>query len=309
MAGNAALVIGGTGFLGQALCGALLSCGRPVHVIARRRVPLPEHPNLSFHASPLDSGTSLAAVLPRCDDIFFLAADTTPATSARDPAIEADRNLSPALRFLDTLQRFPHARLIYVSSGGTVYGNPQETPAAEDQPLSPVSFHGAGKVAMEAFVHAYSRYYGAPVRVLRPSNVYGSGQSYRNNFGLIRKLLEHQLRRIPVDIWGDGSQVRDYLYIDDCIDACMKAASLTADGFRVYNVGAGEGHSVNEVCSMVEAVTGRPLKRHYRDGRASDVKRIVLDSSRIREELGWRPATALKEGIARTWEWLQTLKN
>ena len=306
---KAALVVGGTGFLGHALCGALLSCGRLVRVIARRCVPLSTHPNLVYHASPLDSTPTLSAVLPLCDVVFFLAADTTPATSARHPAIEADLNLSPALRFLDMLQKFPRARLIYISSGGTVYGNPPAMPTSEEQPLWPVSFHGAGKVAMEAFLHAYCQYYGTPVRVLRPSNVYGPGQSYRNNFGLIRKLLEHQLRNMPVQIWGNGSQVRDYLYIDDCIDACIKAANLTSEGFRVYNVGVGEGHSVNQVCDLVEAVTGKSMERLYRRGRRSDVNHILIDSTRIRNELDWNPTVGLEDGITQTWRWLQRQHN
>ncbi len=311
MGRDAILVIGGTGFLGQALCRTLLARGRAVKVIARRRLArLTEDPRLEFYASPLDSEPILVKLLPRCDTVYYLAADTTPGTSARSPGAEAERNLSPALRFLDVLQAYRHIRLVYVSSGGTVYGNPSVTPVDEGQPLAPVSFHGAGKVAIEAFLRVYSHCYTGAVSVLRPSNIYGPGQAYRDNFGLIRKLLEHQLRDMPITIWGDGSYVRDYLYIDDCIEACIRASEANADtGYKTYNVGCGQGYAINTVCDLVEEVTGRPLRRLYRQSRTSDVKRIVLDSSCIREELDWSPVTSLKEGIGYTWEWLKTHEN
>lgn len=303
------LLIGGTGFVGQALAPRLARAGHRVHLVARRPVPVGFGGEIVLHTSPLDNAKLLHTLLPACRTVYYLASDSTPGTSASEPMWESELNLGPALRFLDILQKYDRAHLVFISSGGTVYGNPRSLPVGEDHPLSPLSYHGAGKIAVEAFLQAYCRQFGRSVTVLRPSNFYGPGQPYRKGFGIVRGILEHLRRDLPVEIWGDGENVRDFLYIEDFVDACMRLAEKGREkgAVDVFNVGYGRGVSINDLCGLVESVTGMRIRREYRAGRAIDVRSVVLDYSRLHRATGWAPATDLETGLARTWEWLKTL--
>ncbi len=302
------LLIGGTGFVGQALAPRLVNAGHKVHLVARRPVAVGLGGRAILHTSPLDNAKLLQTLLPKCRTVFYLASDSTPGTSASEPMWESELNLGPALRFLDILQKYDHVHLIFISSGGTVYGNPRILPVDEDQPLSPLSYHGAGKIAMEAFLQAYCRQFGRSVTILRPSNFYGPGQPYRKGFGIVRGILEHLRRDRPVEIWGDGENVRDFLYIEDFVNACF---SLMEMGLRdnatdVFNVGYGKGVSINRLCNLVESVTGGRIRKEYRAGRLIDVRSVVLDYSKLNKVTGWKPTTNLETGLTRTWEWLKT---
>lgn len=303
------LLIGGTGFVGQALAPRLAGAGHRVHLVARRPVSLGLDGGAVLHTSPLDNAKLLHTLLPTCRTVYYLASDSTPGTSASEPMWESELNLGPALRFLDILQKYDQVHLVFISSGGTVYGNPRSLPVGEDQPLSPLSYHGAGKIAMEAFLQAYCRQFGRSVTILRPSNFYGPGQPYRKGFGIVRGILEHLRRDRPVEIWGDGENVRDFLYVEDFVDACLRLQEKEPmkGAVEIFNVGYGRGHSINGLCGLVESVTGRRIRREYRSGRPIDVRSIVLDYSRLHRATGWAPATDLETGLARTWEWLKTI--
>lgn len=303
------LLIGGTGFVGQALAPRLAVAGHRVHLVARRPVSLGLDGGAVLHTSPLDNAKLLHTLLPTCRTVYYLASDSTPGTSASEPMWESELNLGPALRFLDILQKYDQVHLVFISSGGTVYGNPRSLPVGEDQPLSPLSYHGAGKIAMEAFLQAYCRQFGRSVTILRPSNFYGPGQPYRKGFGIVRGILEHLRRDRPVEIWGDGENVRDFLYVEDFVDACVRLQEKepVKGAVEIFNVGYGRGHSINGLCGLVESVTGRRIRREYRSGRPIDVRSIVLDYSRLHRATGWAPATDLETGLARTWEWLKTI--
>ena len=303
------LIIGGTGFVGQALAPRLVEAGHRVNLVARRPVSMGFSGKAVLHTSPLDNAKLLHTLLPQCQTVFYLASDSTPGTSASEPMWEAELNLSPALRFLDILQKYDHVHLIFISSGGTVYGNPRTLPVDESHPLSPLSYHGAGKIAAEAFLQAYCRQFGRNVTILRPSNFYGPGQPYRKGFGIVRGILEHLRRDLPVEIWGDGENVRDFLYIEDFADACLRLSEVgqKRNTIDVFNVGYGKGVSINRLCGLVETATGKRIRKEYRPGRSIDVRSVVLDYSKLNQFAGWKPATELETGLTRTWEWLKTL--
>jgi UDP-glucose 4-epimerase len=216
------------------------------------------------------------------------------------PSAEAEANLIPALRFLECLQDFPESRVVFVSTGGALYGNAEG--ANETTLPVPRSYHGAGKVALEAFFSVLGQRRPGALAILRPSNIYGPGQALRTGFGIIPTLLERARDGGKVTIWGDGSSVRDYLYIDDMAAAC-RLALVGPSG--VYNIGSGVGTSLNELIEQVQQITGRKLLVERQPARASDVGRIVLDTARARDTLGWRPLVALSEGLRRTWSGLQ----
>ncbi len=304
MSGIGILLVGGGGFLGLALAGKLVELGYSVHVLSHH-TPAHTLPNVQFHFGGQDDAKLLQAILPQCNTVIHLACATTPSVSAKNPAMEAALNIGPALEFLGILQEQDIKRLIYISSGGTVYGNPDYLPVDEDHPLRPLSYHGAGKLTVESFMRAFGASSDRYVSVLRPSNIYGPNQPLRSGFGVIRSMLSHLQAGTVMEIWGEGNTVRDFLYIDDMVDACCRLID-TPDNNEIYNVGFGAGYSLNQLVEIVSRVCEHDLQIVYSPERQVDVKGIVLDASRLKNILGWHPRVSLDEGVLRTWKWLQT---
>ena len=257
-----------------------------------------------FRQGSLDDREILEQVLPQCKTVIHLASSTTPGSSSRQSALEADKTITPTLRFLDILQDYKNVHIIFVSSGGTLYGNPESNPVNETQPINPLSFHGAGKVASEIFLRTFSTLSGNNITIVRPSNVYGPEQLLRSGFGVIRTMLEHVRRSTVMEIWGDGTSVRDFLYINDMISALISLIDLPDDD-NTYNVGSGVGYSLNQLKEIIESVCGKKLSAAYRPSRKTDVKTIVLDSSRLIRRTKWHPMVSLEQGIEMTWKWLK----
>jgi len=277
------LLLGGTGFIGSALAERLRQDKVPIYVVGRH-----------------DEET-LAQILPQCGTVVHLASSTTPGSSASEPILELG-NLSLTLRLLELMQTQPETHLIFFSSGGTVYGSPIRLPVTEDSPITPLSNHGAGKIAQEAFCRAF-RAKGHAVTIVRPSNAYGPGQTLRHGFGLVRTMLECARSGMPLEIWGDGENVRDYVYIDDIVEATIHLIKLSHDS-STYNLGSSVGYSVNQLRLIVEQVSGIKLNITYQPTRKIDVRAIILDSSRLQKLLSWSPRTRIDGGVKSTWEWL-----
>lgn len=300
------LVLGGSGFVGQRLIPRLPS---PVYVLSRRFLTnLPA--NAQMLQTSLDDEQTLKNILPHCRWLIHLACDSTPGLSAGKPLLEAEKNLLPNLRLFQLLQDYPQVNLLYLSSGGAVYGNPQADIVTENMPLHPLSYYAAGKVAIEAFITALVQQSPRYAVILRPSNFYGPGQVYRPGFGIIPTILEYQHLGKPLQIWGDGENVRDYLFIEDFVELCLLLLKQPTPkpGTHIYNAGAGCGYSLNQLCDMLEQVTGKAVLREYHPARAVDVRHIVLDTSRLQTDQGWQAQTRLKEGLQHTWQWWNTVK-
>lgn len=298
------LLLGGGGFIGTALVRCLCKKKFNVHILSRHFHPQHIDSNMIFHKGNLDDREILERVLPECKTVIHLASSTTPGSSSRQPVLEADKNITPTLRFLDILQGYKNVHIIFVSSGGTLYGNPEFTPVDETHPLNPLSFHGAGKVAIETFLRTFSNYPENTTTIVRPSNVYGPGQPLRSGFGVIRTMLEQVRRGSVMEIWGDGMSIRDFLYIDDMLSALIRLIDLPHDN-NTYNVGSGIGYSLNQLKEIIESVCGEKLAAVYRPNRKSDVKNIILDSSLLIEKTKWHPTVSLEQGIELTWKWLK----
>lgn len=297
---HSVLLLGGNGFIGQALARKYAELGYTVHIISRRRSPL-DHPSIHSHQASLDDPDVLDKLIPQCDLIIHTASTCTPGSSAANPTKEGEENLLPLLRLLKTLSHHVSRQFVFISSGGTVYGESPNLPAREDSPLRPISYHGAAKVAAEMFVQAHARS-GYPTTILRPSNVYGPGQNGPAGFGVIKNILQHLEAGAVMEIWGDGESLRDYLYIDDLVDAIVQTQKQHCLG--TFNVGTGAGHSVNEIIALAESVTGRKLEMVRKPARKSDVTGIVLDYGKLNQATGWTPCTDLRTGIRQTWRWL-----
>lgn len=300
---------GGSGFIGRALTMRLQALFPEVHVISRKYFDTGNFENVQHYQSSLDNDEILKKLLPRCCILVHLASDTTPGSSAFRPTIEATNTILPTLRLLECLQNFPEISLVYVSTGGAIYGNVDMETVAEVTPLSPLSYYGAGKAAIENFISAYCHQTRNKAIILRPSNVYGPGQQYREGFGLIPTIFNNLVEGKAITVWGEGKTVRDFLYIDDFVDFCcalLKSNVIEAGrNLEVYNVGSGVGYSVEEILRTVESVTGKEIARVQKPARAVDVQRIVLDSSKAARNFSWNVQVGLESGLKKTWDWFR----
>lgn len=299
------LLLGHSGFVGRSIATHLGEVFPEIYAVSRSRCDWEGLADIQSFECSLDDHAILKEILPRCRVVFHLASETNPGASALKPSLETASNLLPSLRFLECLQEYPHILLVFVSSGGAIYGNSAHFPVSEKVPLSPLSYYGAGKAAFEKFLLAFRHQTNGKVIILRPSNLYGPGQTYKPGFGIIPTLFHHILKGKTLEIWGDGETVRDYLYIGDFINLCNRIlkSDIPGDETPVYNVGSGTGTTLNTLCSHVEEISGKTIKRRYQPARPVDVKSIVLDCSRIKEQYQWEGGVDLRTGLSKTWEW------
>lgn len=276
--------------------------------VSRRPIKL-NRPNVESIVGLLDKVEHLEPLVRRSRTVVHTASRSTPGSSAGHALAELEGNLRPTLALLEALQRHPHTRVLYLSSGGSLYATAPSEFATESSPASPRSYHGAGKIAAEHFINAWCCQYNGSTTILRPSNLYGPGQSEQLGFGIVPAALGRISRGETLPVWGDGSVIRDYLYIADFVALCV--AVLTGpmpSGTRLINASSGTGVSLNELFRTMEAITGQPLHRTYDPGRPVDTPCVVMDPTLARQCFGWTAATSLPEGIEKTWAWFNTIR-
>lgn len=303
---EAITVIGAAGFVGRHMVRALAGAGH--RVLALSRAALPDSlPGVEQITGTFDRPGDYLYCLSRSAVVVHAASASTPGSTAGQPLSELRINLGPTLALIEALQETPGCRLVYLSSGGSLYGNTAAGAATEEHLLRPRSYHGAGKVAAEHFIRAWAAQFRGRAVILRPSNLYGPGQSLRSGFGIVPTAFDKILRHEPLTVWGDGLSVRDYLYIDDFVELCRAViAAPMRPGVDVVNAASGIGVSVDELLRAIETVTGRTLARHYDPTRPVDLLQVTLDIGKAGSRYGWRPATPLAEGLARTWQWYRS---
>jgi UDP-glucose 4-epimerase len=225
---------------------------------------------------------------------------TVPASPFASLEQEVELSLRPLAVLLDALADAPPALLVFPSSGGTVYGRTPARPVAEDAPLAPESAYGLAKAVGEEMVRFHGRRHGSPWLVLRLANPFGRRGAAQARQGVIDVFLQRLLDGRPVEVWGEGGQVRDYLLVDDAVEA---VEALLAAGRRdeTFNVGSGAGHSLREVMTALEEVSGRRLERRHRDDVYAGIPYNVLDTSALAAATGWRPRHDLRAGLAVAW--------
>jgi UDP-glucose 4-epimerase len=233
--------------------------------------------------------------------VFHLISTSLPASSNNNLPLDLSSNVLPTLNMLEAARSAGVRKVIYTSSGGTVYGVPERTPIPEDHPLNPICAYGVHKLAIEKYLYLVHHLWGIEYAVLRPSNPYGPGQPVNRPQGAIAQFARKIAHREPVEIWGDGSVVRDYVYIDDVIRACLMLADHQGPS-RTFNIGTGQGTSLLELVYSIEGVTGEKAKIQFREGRSADVPVNILDISRAGTEMNWRPEVPLSVGIRRALE-------
>lgn len=296
----------GCGFIGSRTAEELATAGVPTAVLTR------SHPAASvadligeqdLHLGDAADPALLEAALEGVDRVVFTAGGLLPAASELEPQRDAELTLAPLRAVLAALRERPETSFVYLSSGGTVYGEPEHNPISEDAPVRPLGSYGRLHVQCEGEILRAREESGLRARILRCSTVYGERQRPERGQGVIVTFLHRVATGIPVDLYGGGASVRDYIYVGDVAEAIRRLAGHDR-GPAVVNVGSGEGTSLAEVLAAVEAEVGRPAEVIEHDAREFEVHRIVLDVSRLRE-LATVERTPLADGIAKTWEWLR----
>ena len=301
------LVLGGNGFIWSHVVDHLLAAGHKVRVFDRSperyRAPLK---HVEYMLGRFDDTFQVAEALQGVDAVCHLISTTVPGTSNLDPVADIEDNLVSTLHLLEQMRKKSLHRILYLSSGGAVYGNTEVSPIDEKHPLNPISSYGIVKVAIEKYLYMYQQLYGLQPIILRPSNPYGPRQGHAGVQGLIGTLLAKGLADEALEIWGDGSVVRDYMHVTDLARLCV--AALESETCGVFNAGSGEGLTTNEVIEQLRKLTaggGQQVK--YSKGRSFDVKEAVLDISRAKAEFNWKPEVPLASGIGDYIQWLKSL--
>ncbi len=302
------LVTGGNGFIGSHLVDALAARGYQVRVLDlfdRRFDRLPQ--GVEWMRSDINTEYAIRESVVGMDTVFHLAWTSIHETATRDPLMDMTTNLQPSVRLMDECCHAGVQRFIFLSSAGTAYGRAHYLPVDERHPTDPISAYGVTKLAVEKYLHMYQHLYGLDYAVLRPSVPYGPGQDPRRRQGAISVFLYRLATGQPIEIWGDGTVVRDYFYIDDLVTAILSAATCEKLEERVFNIGGGQGYSLNELLHVIKSVTGQQAQVVYGPGRAFDVPALVLNTVRAASHLQWAPLVDLATGVARTWKWIQSL--
>jgi UDP-glucose 4-epimerase len=292
------IVTGGAGFIGSHVADALVARGDDVHVmdslVTGSRDNLPAE--ATFHEADIRTDADAVFAAARPEVCFHLAAQADVMTSVAQPGHDADVNVLGTIAILEAA-RAHGTRVVFTSTGGAIYGE-CDGPAREDAPRRPLSPYGIAKLAAEEYLAGWNRLYGSGHVALRLGNVYGPRQLAALEGGVIAIFLERMHAAEPTAIFGDGEQTRDFVYVGDVVRALLAAGS---GGDGVYNVGTGRETSVNELHAACRTAAGSAAEPEYKDPRPGEVRRSVIDPSRLRADLGVGADTALADGLALTY--------
>lgn len=306
------LVTGGSGFIGQHLSSLLAESGiEDLRVIDWRRPSIMGQNGCTFYqGGVVETITDQPEVLSGVDVVFHLAWTSIPESSTRDPIRDIVDNLVPTVWLLEQCVARGIRRVVFPSSGGAVYGVPEELPVTEDHPTVPISAYGISKLAIEKYLMLFHRLHGLEYTVLRPSVPYGEYQNPLGRQGAVAVFLGRILQGKPIVIWGSAEAiVRDFFHVADLARACVLAANSDRPT-GIYNIGGGTGISL---ASLIEAMRdvvgpGYPVEIESLSPRPFDVPRIVLDISKATKFLDWRPEIDLTSGLERTWRWIRNTR-
>ena len=303
------LVTGGAGFIGSHVVDAYIAAGHTVAILddfsTGKRANVAE-PVAVFEGSVTDS-SFLAQVLAefKPEVINHHAAQISVVYSAREPVWDAQLNILGTMNLLQAAKECESVqKFIYISSGGAMYGNPVTLPCDEDTEAQPVSPYGLSKYVAERYVWLLSQDAHFKATVLRYSNVYGPRQDPHGEAGVCAIFAERLIKNQSVTIFGDGTQVRDYIYVGDV--AAANVAALTAGEGRAYNIATCRGTSTNEVFTTLKMETGYEGEAVHGVARQGEVQAVYLSAARAAKELKWKAKTTFKEGVRKTLAWYKT---
>ncbi|MBF0662592.1 NAD-dependent epimerase/dehydratase family protein [Rhodococcus sp. (in: high G+C Gram-positive bacteria)] len=315
------LVTGAAGFIGSTLVDRLLAEGH--HVVGIDNLSSGAAANLDRalrgeHASGAGRFTLVkldiqnpelvdvvSGINP--DVIFHLAAQVDLRASVTDPQFDARSNVLGTINLCEASRRAGVRRVVYAASGGSRYGTPARLPVEEGSPLAPLSPYAVAKLAGELYLGAYAGMYGLEPISLALANVYGPRQNPHGEAGVIAVFGSALISGRPVTVYGDGTAARDYVYVDDVVEAFVRAAHAPGSVTGTYNIGTGRQTTVTEVHRLIASLQQDPAPPLYAEARTGELQAIALDTRRAKQDLGWSPAVDVAEGIQRTVQWLRTV--
>lgn len=308
---NKALVIGGNGFIGSHLTDALTNNHWSVTVIdlfPRKFSPMPKEScfiQCDFGYSINETEKIICEIKP--DIIFCLAWKTLPETSFDNPTKDIGLNITPSLNIIRVCAKLK-IKLVFISSGGAIYGSTDEPEISETHITFPISPYGIEKLAIEKYLFMYHYLTELDYLIFRPSNPFGPWQDYFGRQGVVSIYMYRIAKNLPITLMGDGSIVRDYFYISDLVDALLRSAGYNMqDELRIFNVGGGKGVSLNQLINLIEEIVDKKAIVQKSEDREFDPHRIVLNTTRIHNKLGWTPKVSLHDGLIKTWNWMSQL--
>lgn len=302
------LVTGGAGFIGSHVADALIDRGHEVHVLddlsTGREANVPDEALL--HAFDIRSDRAAALVeRERYDVLVHHAAQMDVRASVADPGFDADVNVRGFLNLAEAGWEHGLEKILFASTGGAIYGEPDYAPQDEDHPVRPLSPYGITKLCTEKYLYFYEQQYGIDYVALRYANVYGPRQNPHGEAGVVAIFTQRMLDGGQPIINGDGKQTRDYVYVGDVVQANL--AALDYDGSGVFNVGTGIETNVNELFRTIRDLTGADIPEEHGPAKPGEQQRSVLGYQKAKQELGWSPEVDLGEGLRRTVDWFETV--
>jgi len=303
-----ALVTGGNGFIGSHLVDYLLASGWDVTVLDlthRRYDPIPD--GVNFVQGNFSQEYLLRECVAGRDVVFHLAWTGIHELSNHDPVADIKTNLVCSVKLLEICLQEKVGRVVFLSSGGTVYGGIEKLPIPIDHPLEPISSYGITKLAVEKYLKMYLRLHDLEYAILRPSVPFGPRQNPIAHQGAPAVFLYRVAYDLPITIWGDGEITRDFFYIEDLVLALVAAAIRPLDTQRIFNIGGKKAVSLNQLLREVEVIVGKVARVNYADARIFDATHIKLDTHITEQYLQWNSQYSLSEGLIKTWEWMKKI--
>ena len=301
------LVTGGAGFIASHVVELFIEKGYEVVIVDNlstgRRSNL--HPKAKFYEMDIrDPKLHDVFATEKPDFVNHHGAQMDVRKSVADPQFDADVNVRGSINLLEAARQNGVKRVVYISTGGAVYGEPEYLPCDEKHPINPICPYGASKHTVEHYLFMWKYLYGLEYAVLRYPNVFGPRQDPHGEAGVVAIFTGLMLAGKPVTINGDGQQQRDFVYVGDCARANLLVTEHP-EASGIYNVGFGKPTDVNEIFTALKGITGYPYEAKYGPAKAGETRKIYLDATRIRTQLGWTPTVTLEDGLARTVEYFR----
>jgi UDP-glucose 4-epimerase len=300
------LVLGGSGFLGSHIVDKFLAekhdvCVYDLYPERFRRSPR----GIKFFTGDFGNVGALSELIATgFDAVIHCVSTTTPKSSNESPEFDIQSNVIGTLNLLDICVRRGIGKLVFLSSGGTIYGNIGDAPLVDESfPVRPMCSYGVSKLTIEHYLDVYRHLHGLDYVVLRLSNPYGERQSPLRALGALTVFLHRALKQQDIEVWGDGSVTRDFIYVGDVASAVYIATAERISG--VYNVGSGTALSLRDILAQIKHTVGREPSVKWLASRPFDVPRIVLNAEKLRSATGWKCHTSLQDGVAITADWLR----
>ncbi len=296
------LVLGGGGFIGTHLVESLKS-RYEITVLERRRDSGNELEGIDYVYGDFGQEDLLRKSLKGIDMVIHLISTTVPKTADANPIFDLNSNLMNTIGLLRLLQESQVEKLVYFSSGGTVYGEPKTDLVEEDHSREPIGSYGIVKCAIEDYIRFYASKSRFEYLIVRPSNPYGPGQISYGLQGVIPIIFDAALKNKEFQLWGGGTQVRDYIFITDLVEGVERL--IDSDCTGAYNIGSGTGYNVKELVEAIEPMIGKTLATRVVETDHNAIERFVLSVEKLRRDTGWKPVTGLNEGLKKYYAWLQ----